>query len=1045
MSYVKLEQETGGSLPTNSWLQNCIVDTQTNQERYFYSIPWYYTFSSGYGDLTNFTVGHSGYMSTTNTITQGNLLQIENGANFSIGTSDRFELTRVDDLTASFVSKTIKLYVTRGSPYVTILYDNSNVSITPLGQISSLVSIKEGLWKVGLSAPIVTICNFDIITVDGKTSSQGFYVAGTEAIELENCRASLEIVSTTTRNTTVVQSYRVTLMVAAVIYIVEVDISSGNIYVREGDKSLVFSIVGSNQQLQAVQASTGRSWLSYFDSVNWRVMYSVPSETEWYIYGPKNLINNGGVLTTNEEYTGLVQISEAKEPLQSGFGSYPTQSIAYDFKPNGSYAVTFGSSSSSFLMYLPDHWFSYNLSGVKKLEQKLNTIMYGDLTLCEMASNVKLDTNFAVPTGIVPLSSKGQQSNLMKQIEADLTDCQRRFSQWNSAAYQGPYQCGTSIGGGVARLLLLADSLSLKTDIVNTTIENTKTVAVNWLTNANLFRDNDPPLPPRPVGGIPFDEVFYIKREETWKGLICPADYYHDKDSQYYRAGNYNNSYYADHHFHWGYFFYMLATLYKVGDDAIIGELDKQKLKIEELLRDVCNPTSSQFGWKTRHKDWYSGHSWATGLTNEAERQEESCAEAINCYYGAYLLASHLELQDIAACAAVCLNLEIKACRSYWFLQAPGTKKGLMEWTNCVGMLKNRAKECTLDWPPIPNDYNGRMLGITGIQVLPFTEITPLQLDSNWIDSLATTPVVNGNRPYSLDIKLVSQLCEFDEANPGATAYRPQLGLNELAFPPPPHTIPGDPIWAVVGLKLLCFGSGNQTELNNSWISVKNKIDYYQNNLITLQDSLSNTYYWLCLTEKARFSNNNLVIGNKPSGIVNVDLPCAPNPAINCDTILELSEAREYGLVHIPVLYINVCLKDYATPKAAFIQVVDNEPHNNRERARKIRGCIKETTLPANVYITGFRTNIDPTSMVLGVGNLVERATFNKVKAGSLIGYAFLRLALCRLLYGKFDLKYLRRSFTSKFTKDLASTRYCNFVQAFASPEFSGCEQAFIY
>jgi endo-1,3(4)-beta-glucanase len=43
----------------------------------------------------------------------------------------------------------------------------------------------------------------------------------------------------------------------------------------------------------------------------------------------------------------------------------------------------------------------------------------------------------------------------------------------------------------------------------------------------------------------------------------------------------------------------------------------------------------------TRCRDWFAGHSWASGIANGAgSRDQESTGEAVNAYYGALLWAS---------------------------------------------------------------------------------------------------------------------------------------------------------------------------------------------------------------------------------------------------------------------------------------------------------------------------------------------------------------------------------------------------------------------
>jgi hypothetical protein len=48
--------------------------------------------------------------------------------------------------------------------------------------------------------------------------------------------------------------------------------------------------------------------------------------------------------------------------------------------------------------------------------------------------------------------------------------------------------------------------------------------------------------------------------------------------------------------------------------------------------------------------------------------------------------------------------------------------------------------------------------------------------------------------------------------------------------------------------------------------------------------------------------------------------------------------------------------------------------------------------------------------------------------------YAMLKYILCRLIYGKFDIKFLLRKFNDKFIQDLGNSRFCGTV-----PIFIGC------
>jgi endo-1,3(4)-beta-glucanase len=71
---------------------------------------------------------------------------------------------------------------------------------------------------------------------------------------------------------------------------------------------------------------------------------------------------------------------------------------------------------------------------------------------------------------------------------------------------------------------------------------------------------------------------------------------------------DFGNSYYNDHHYHWGYF---------IQTGALIAHLDvnyipKMKSWIEGLMRDSNNPSVQDTNFpQFRMFDWFSGHSWS--------------------------------------------------------------------------------------------------------------------------------------------------------------------------------------------------------------------------------------------------------------------------------------------------------------------------------------------------------------------------------------------------------------------------------------------------
>lgn len=109
--------------------------------------------------------------------------------------------------------------------------------------------------------------------------------------------------------------------------------------------------------------------------------------------------------------------------------------------------------------------------------------------------------------------------------------------------------------------------------------------------------------------------------DDEWKGVVSSGTYNTGDPN-----ADFGNTYYNDHHFHYGYF--VLAG-------AIIGRLDPSWLTqqnvgyVNTLLRDAGNsvPDDPYYPF-SRGFDWFHGHSWAKGLFESADgKDQESTSE----------------------------------------------------------------------------------------------------------------------------------------------------------------------------------------------------------------------------------------------------------------------------------------------------------------------------------------------------------------------------------------------------------------------------------
>jgi len=112
----------------------------------------------------------------------------------------------------------------------------------------------------------------------------------------------------------------------------------------------------------------------------------------------------------------------------------------------------------------------------------------------------------------------------------------------------------------------------------------------------------------------------------AWGGVVSSSTYTTGDSGM-----DFGNTYYNDHHFHYGYF--VLAA-------AVIGYLDPSWMEdnrayVNTLLRDYANPSESDPWFPVwRSFDWYHGHSWAHGLydTMDGKDQESSSEDVMSAY-----------------------------------------------------------------------------------------------------------------------------------------------------------------------------------------------------------------------------------------------------------------------------------------------------------------------------------------------------------------------------------------------------------------------------
>jgi len=220
---------------------------------------------------------------------------------------------------------------------------------------------------------------------------------------------------------------------------------------------------------------------------------------------------------------------------------------------------------------------------------------------------------------------------------------------------------------------------------------------------------------------------YAFEYESIWGGITVPTT---APGNQY---ADYGFFFYNDHHFHFGYYLYTIA--YCIYKDASWGTQNKEA--ILWLARDIGNPSPQDtFFPIARHKDWFAGNSWATGVIPNAPKvQQESSSEAINCYYGLYLVGKYLGIQSMQDTGRILLATEMHSTAAYYQMtQAsqmffpPALRK-----VGSVAILFDDSYQYTNDFPCMPNCYPGKHSCCKAINALPFTEMSREVVSKGWI------------------------------------------------------------------------------------------------------------------------------------------------------------------------------------------------------------------------------------------------------------------------------------------------------------------------
>ncbi|RYP67710.1 hypothetical protein DL771_007117 [Monosporascus sp. 5C6A] len=284
---------------------------------------------------------------------------------------------------------------------------------------------------------------------------------------------------------------------------------------------------------------------------------------------------NNGLARSRKPFTGFIQV--AKDPgnfeslLDAQSASYPVGVTLSGMisGTQGSYTFDFqkaGDTNTKLLMYaLPHHVASFDAETKKAVtEAQLQTTTKGRATAVVADSWTMVEPNIPVAMNFAPWDPQAGPKDLSDEAIRTISPVALKEISQNvdqQANQSSMYFSGKALAKFAQLSYTIHDMLRNST-LAQSGLENLKGAFTRFSENKQQF------------------PLYY---ETAWGGLVSSATYVTGND-----GADFGNTYYNDHHFHYGYFIYAAA---------IIGYLDPSWLidanidYVNSLVRDIANPS----------------------------------------------------------------------------------------------------------------------------------------------------------------------------------------------------------------------------------------------------------------------------------------------------------------------------------------------------------------------------------------------------------------------------------------------------------------------
>ena len=393
-----------------------------------------------------------------------------------------------------------------------------------------------------------------------------------------------------------------------------------------------------------MELTNGFSWLAYVTPKNSE--YDVNSFT---LLDGTNVQGPSGFMGTVQVAKIPNDATDAVEVYDSAAGAYPTSgSISGSVEgTTGRYTLSWkkgGVQSQQLLMFaLPHHM------------QSLSEETKGSVTDVKLMTTVK-------GTGV---AIRGESWTLEEPLNIDM----------EFAPYQPGYGSVRNVSSEDAALINEAGASELQQDMsemsnLDSMYYSGKELAkyagivfaVNDMgKNVSLAQGGLERLKMAMARFVDNKQKFPLVYEEAWGGAASSASYDTGDSGQ-----DFGNSFYNDHHFHYGYHVYAAAVIAYL--DPTWLETGTNKAWVNTLVRDYANSiTDDPYFPFSRNFDFYHGHSWAKGLFASADgKDQESSSEDTMASYAIKMWGAVIGDKAMEARGNLMLAIQTRSLDNYY-------------------------------------------------------------------------------------------------------------------------------------------------------------------------------------------------------------------------------------------------------------------------------------------------------------------------------------------------------------------------------------------